>query len=102
MVLKCWPGYHAPDREDAHCALPSPISHNDPGLSSREKEVILAWIRCDSKSVVSRTLFIAPGTVNTHLTRIRCKYDEVGRTASTKSALLVRALQDGLIAIDEL
>ncbi|KDQ04736.1 LuxR family transcriptional regulator [Rhodococcus qingshengii] len=71
-------------------------------MSSREKEVLLAWIQCASKSVVSRRLFIAPGTVNTHLTRIRCKYDEVGRTASTKSALLVRALQDGLIAIDEL
>ncbi|MBT9293382.1 LuxR family transcriptional regulator [Rhodococcus sp. GOMB7] len=84
-------------------ALSTPISHtNDPGLSSREKEVLLAWIQCASKSVVSRRLFIAPGTVNTHLTRIRCKYDEVGRTASTKSALLVRALQDGLIAIDEL
>lgn len=75
---------------------------NDPGLSSREKEVLLAWIQCDSKSVVSRTLYIAPGTVNTHLTRIRDKYHVAGRTASSKAALLARALQDGLIGLDEL
>ncbi|TSD44755.1 LuxR family transcriptional regulator [Rhodococcus sp. KBS0724] len=74
----------------------------DPGLSTREKEVLLAWIQCDSKSVVSQRLYIAPGTVNTHLTRIRGKYDEAGRTAPTKAALLARALQDGLIGIDEL
>lgn len=73
-----------------------------PRLSAREVEVLLAWIKSDSKSAVSEILFIAPGTVNTHLSRIRIKYDEVGRTASTKAALLARAIQDGLIDLDEL
>jgi hypothetical protein len=42
------------------------------------------------------------GTVNTHLGRTRTKYAAVGRTATTKSALLARALQDGIIDLDEL
>lgn len=74
----------------------------DPGLSAREVEVLIAWITRDSKSAVSQSLFIAPGTVNTHLSRIRTKYQHAGRPASTKAALLARAVQDGLIGLDEL
>lgn len=74
----------------------------DPGLSAREVEVLIAWITQDSKAAVSAELFIAPGTVNTHLSRIRLKYHQSGRTASTKAALLARAVQDGLIGLDEL
>lgn len=73
-----------------------------PRLSAREVEVLLAWIKSDSKSAVSEMLFIAPGTVNTHLSRIRIKYDQAGRSASTKAALLARAIQDGLIDLHEL
>ncbi|MGA9870707.1 MAG: LuxR C-terminal-related transcriptional regulator [Rhodococcus sp. (in: high G+C Gram-positive bacteria)] len=73
-----------------------------PRLSAREVEVLLAWIKSDSKSAVSEMLFIAPGTVNTHLSRIRTKYDQAGRTASTKAALLARAVQDGFIDLHEL
>ena len=74
----------------------------DPGLSAREVEVLIAWITRDSKSAVSRALFIAPGTVNTNLSRIRTKSHHAGRTAPTKPALLARAVQDGLIGLDEL
>ncbi|MET8653104.1 response regulator transcription factor [Nocardia aurea] len=73
-----------------------------PSLSSRETEVLLAWITSDSKAEVSRRLFISLGTVNTHLTRIRDKFAAVGRPAPTKAALVSRALQDGLIRLDEL
>ncbi|MBJ7476273.1 LuxR C-terminal-related transcriptional regulator [Rhodococcus erythropolis] len=75
---------------------------DSPSLSRREVQVLLTWIRCDSKAEVSRELYIAEGTENTHLARIRGKNDGVGRTAPTKMALLARALQDGLIGIDEL
>lgn len=71
-------------------------------LSRREVEVLRVWLLCDTKADVAQQLFIAPGTVNTHLSRIRDKYAAAGREASTKAALLVRALQDGLITIDEL
>ncbi|MFC6010788.1 LuxR C-terminal-related transcriptional regulator [Nocardia lasii] len=73
-----------------------------PGLSPRELEVMLAWILSDSKHEVCQALYLAPGTVNTHLTRIRQKYCRVGRPAPTKAALLARALQDGHLQLDEI
>lgn len=85
----------------AHPARWSP-RRTDPGLSAREVEVLIAWITADTKSAVSEALFIAPGTVNTHLSRIRLKYHQAGRAAPTKAALLARAVQDGLIGLDEL
>ncbi|MEO6881467.1 MAG: hypothetical protein ABI181_11060 [Mycobacteriaceae bacterium] len=41
-------------------------------------------------------------TINTDLTRVRVKYPAVGRSAPTKSTLLARALQDGLLDLDSL
>ncbi|GAA4482258.1 LuxR C-terminal-related transcriptional regulator [Rhodococcus olei] len=73
-----------------------------PQLSPREIEVLLSWLRCDSKNSVATHLFLSIGTVNTHLARIRTKYSEVGRPAPTKAALVARAVQDGLISLDEL
>lgn len=73
-----------------------------PALSAREIEVLRHWLRSDSKLAVANDLHIALGTVNTHLTRIREKYALVGRDASTKTTLLVRALQDGIVTIAEL
>ncbi|MFE7741503.1 LuxR C-terminal-related transcriptional regulator [Nocardia sp. NPDC057455] len=77
-------------------------SRERPALSSREIEVLLAWIASDSKVEVSRRLYISLGTVNTHLARIRDKYAAVGRPAPTKAALVARALQDALIDIEDL
>ena len=73
-----------------------------PSLSAREREVLRAWMLHDSKNAVARSLFLSLGTVNTHLTRIRQKYEAVGRAAGTKAALVARALQDGIITLDEL
>lgn len=73
-----------------------------PSLSAREREVLLAWLHLDSKSRVAQELMLSLGTVNTHLTRIRAKYAEVNRPASSKAALVARALQDGLVTVDEL
>lgn len=73
-----------------------------PTLTEREVEVLRTWLICDTKEAAGRILFIAPATVSTHIVRIRDKYEVVGRTANTKAALLARALQDGLITVDEL
>ncbi|TQF69205.1 helix-turn-helix transcriptional regulator [Rhodococcus spelaei] len=73
-----------------------------PALSPREVEVLLGWLRCDSKNAVAVDLFLSVGTVNTHLARIRAKYRQVGRPAPTKAALVARAVQDGMISLDEL
>jgi len=72
-----------------------------PKLSVREIEVLLAWLRSDSKSEVAETLGLRVCTVNTHITRIRTKYSDVGRPAPTKAALFTRAVQDGYTTLDE-
>lgn len=71
-------------------------------LSEREKEVLRAWFQTESKELVGKQLFIAPTTVRTHLQRARAKYAAVGRPAPTKSALLARAVEDGILSLNEL
>ncbi|WP_242474386.1 helix-turn-helix transcriptional regulator [Tomitella cavernea] len=73
-----------------------------PSLSAREVEVLLSWFQSESKAAVSEKLGLAPGTVSTYLSRIRVKYELVGRTANSKAALVARAVQDGLVTLDEL
>jgi DNA-binding NarL/FixJ family response regulator len=71
-------------------------------LAPREKEVLIAWFRTESKDLVARQLQIAPTTVRTHLQRVRAKYAAVGRPATTKAALVARAIQDGIIHVDDI
>lgn len=73
-----------------------------PDLSERETEVLLAWLLADTKREVTERLFLADSTVNTYIQRVRGKYDAVGRPARTKARLLVRALEDGLLDVDDL
>lgn len=75
---------------------------NRPSLSSREREVLLAWIQADSKALVGKRLHITVGTVSTHLERIRVKYAAVGRPAPTKADLMLRVIQDRLVNADDL
>jgi DNA-binding CsgD family transcriptional regulator len=78
------------------------VTREKPDLAPREKEVLLAWILSDNKTGVADQLHISPTTVRTHLERIREKYAAVGRPASTKAALLARAIQDGLVDVNDL
>ncbi|WP_102144542.1 DNA-binding response regulator [Mycobacterium hubeiense] len=71
-------------------------------LSEREKEVLVAWFQTESKEAVGKRLYIAPTTVRTHLQRARAKYANVGRPAPTKSALLARAIEDGILSLSDL
>lgn len=70
-------------------------------LSEREKQVLVAWFQTDSKELVAERLFIAPTTVRTHLQRARAKYAGRGRPARTKSALLARAIEDGILGLND-
>jgi DNA-binding NarL/FixJ family response regulator len=83
-------------------AMGSDTSEGRPKLSAREIEVLKAWFQTDSKEVVARRLHLEPSTIKSHLQRIRAKYAAVGRPATTKAKLVARALQDGLIGIDEI
>lgn len=78
-----------------------PSSKKYPRLSAREVEVLLAWLRSESKGHVATELGLAIGTINTYITRIRTKYAAVGRPAPTKASLFARAVQDGYTTLDE-
>lgn len=73
-----------------------------PLLSVREVEVLVEWFQSESKAKVAKSLGISERTVNTYLDRVRIKYANAGRPASTKAKLVARAVQDGLISLDEL
>jgi DNA-binding NarL/FixJ family response regulator len=73
-----------------------------PRLSPRESEVLRAWFAAPSKELVAARLHITVKTVDTHIARVRVKYANVGRSASTKSELVTQALDDGLITLAEL
>lgn len=83
-------------------ALGADRRHGRPALAPREKEVLMAWFQTESKDLVAGRLNIAPATVRTHLQRVRVKYAAAGRPAPTKAALVARAVQDGIISIDDL
>jgi DNA-binding CsgD family transcriptional regulator len=73
-----------------------------PQLGHQELRVLLAWLRSDTKESAAEQLFITANTVKKHIERVRGKYAKVGRPATTKTALLVRAIQDGLIDLEDL
>jgi DNA-binding NarL/FixJ family response regulator len=73
-----------------------------PRLSPREHQVLIEWFHSESKEMVARHLGLTVHRVNSCLERVRIKYANVGRAAPTKAALVARALQDGLVAADEL
>ena len=77
-----------------------PVVATRPALSSREVEVLLAWLASESKEDAANRLFISASTVSTHISRIRAKYGAVGRPAPTKAHLLARALQDGYTTLE--
>lgn len=83
-------------------ALMSDDSPGRPRLSPRETEVLRAWFASSSKELVAAKLHITVKTVDTYIGRVRAKYAAAGRPAPTKSDLVTRALDDGLITLAEL
>jgi DNA-binding NarL/FixJ family response regulator len=73
-----------------------------PRLAPREVDVLLEWFKCESKELVATKLGLSPRTVASYLDRVRIKYANTGRPATTKATLVARAIQDGLIRLDEL
>ncbi|QFU88387.1 response regulator transcription factor [Amycolatopsis sp. YIM 10] len=92
-------GYTAPSLSGALAADDAP---DRPHLSPRETEVLRAWFASSSKELVAAKLHITVKTVDTHIARVRVKYANAGRAARTKSELVTRALDDGVITLAEL
>jgi DNA-binding NarL/FixJ family response regulator len=83
-------------------AFSADTRHGRPRLTPREVDVLLNWFASESKEMVARKLDLSVSTVNTYINRVRIKYANVGRDAPTKAALVARAIQDGLIRLEDL
>ncbi|HTF11549.1 MAG TPA: response regulator transcription factor [Asanoa sp.] len=73
-----------------------------PALSEKEREALLLWFQSMSKASVAKRMQISEHTVKQYVDRARIKYARAGRPAATKSALLARAIEDGLIRPEEI
>lgn len=73
-----------------------------PPLTDQETAALRAWFSSPSKRLAAQFLGISPKTLDTYIDRARTRYANVGRPAPTKSALVARALDDGIITLDEL
>jgi DNA-binding CsgD family transcriptional regulator len=96
------------DKTGRDCACRNAAVQHTPGseiarprLTPRQREILVAWLKYDTKRLVAQNLFIRPSTVKTHIQRIRKSYAEVGRPAATKIALFIRAVQDGIIDVTD-
>jgi two-component system, NarL family, nitrate/nitrite response regulator NarL len=74
---------------------------DSPALSEQERTALLLWFQSMSKSAVAARMGIAESTVRQYIQRARIKYANAGRPAPTRTQLLARAIQDGLIRADE-
>lgn len=73
-----------------------------PQLTAQESAALRAWFNSSSKNLAAAQLGISPKTLETYISRARVRYANVGRAAKTKSELVARALEDGLVELDDL
>ena len=78
-------------------AIDSDTDFKDAALSPREREVLSLYASGFALKQVAAELDIKISTAKEHIDRVRTKYSTVGRTASTKTELLVRAIEDGIL-----
>ncbi len=83
-------------------ALVSDSSPDRPHLPPQEVAALRAWFASASKKLAAQMLNISVKTLDTYISRARIRYANAGRNAPTKSDLVARALEDGLITLDEL
>jgi DNA-binding NarL/FixJ family response regulator len=66
-------------------------------LSSREREVLTLYVSGIDVPQIARRLFITENSAKEYLRRIRTKYSDISRPASSKVDLLRRAIEDGVV-----
>lgn len=69
--------------------------------SDRERECSLLWFAGLTKKEIGAEIFLAESTVNTHLTRLRDKFEGRGLSAHNQALLLVRLLAEGELTLAE-
>jgi DNA-binding NarL/FixJ family response regulator len=66
-------------------------------LSDREREVLVLYVSGVEIGQIAAQLFVSENSAREYLRRIRVKYGEAERPASTKVDLLRRAIEDGIV-----
>lgn len=70
-------------------------------LTPREVEVLSLYASGESAKRVASALFISEDTVVDHIRNIRAKYAQQNRLVNSKVDLFRRAVQDGIIPLDD-
>jgi DNA-binding NarL/FixJ family response regulator len=78
-------------------AIDSDTDFKAANLSPREREVLSLYASGFALKQVAMELNIKISTAKEHIDRVRAKYSVIGRAASTKTELLVRAIEDGIL-----
>ena len=78
-------------------AIDSDTEFKAANLSPREREVLSLYASGFALKQVANELNIKMSTAKEHIDRVRAKYSVLGRAASTKTELLVRAIEDGIL-----
>jgi len=78
-------------------AIDSDLDFKEAKLSPREREVLTLYASGMALKQVAFTLNIKMNTAKEHIDRVRTKYAYIGRPVSSKTELLLRAIEDGLI-----
>jgi DNA-binding NarL/FixJ family response regulator len=78
-------------------AIDSDLDFKEANLSPREREVLTLYASGMALKQVAFTLNIKMNTAKEHIDRVRTKYAFIGRPVSSKTELLLRAIEDGLI-----
>jgi DNA-binding NarL/FixJ family response regulator len=66
-------------------------------LSPREREVLTLYASGFALKQAAAEMNIAQSTAKELIDRVRAKYSSVGRPTSTKTDLLLRAIEDGIL-----
>jgi DNA-binding CsgD family transcriptional regulator len=69
-----------------------------PNLSAQEIRAVTLWAH-ETKHRTARLMGISVHTVDQYIDRVRQKYRAAGRTVGTKSALVARIVEDGLLEL---
>ena len=67
-----------------------------PRLSTREREVLLAYASGMTLNAAARHVGVRPETAKTYLDRVKAKYQALGRPTYTKDQLAQRVREDGM------
>lgn len=82
---------------DWAAAIDSDAQLPDAKLSSREQEILSLYASGETATSVAAITTLSRETVADYVSRIRRKYAQVGRPATTRIDLYKRALEDGLL-----